>query len=82
MRKTETKIREWRRANKFSLDYVCDLLAKQGLERRPSAAKVSRIEWGQNVPIDMLVPLEKITGIPAKELRPDLAKHFVEEVAQ
>jgi hypothetical protein len=28
----------------------------------------------------MLEPLEKITGIPAKELRPDLAKHFVDEV--
>lgn len=75
MRKTETKIRKWRRDNKFSLDHVCNLIAERGL-KRPSAAKVSRIEWGQNAPLDMLPVLEAMTGIPAKEIRPDLAEKF------
>lgn len=75
MSKTETKIRKWRRDNNLSLDKVCDLIAEQGLDR-PSAAKVSRIEWGQNAPLDLLPALEAITGIPAKEIRPDLAEKF------
>jgi hypothetical protein len=58
------------------LDKLADRIAEEGCER-PSTAKLSRIETGkQPVATDILDPLEKITGIPAKELRPDLAKHF------
>jgi transcriptional regulator with XRE-family HTH domain len=75
MRRTETKIRKWREANHYSLDHVCDLLKQQGLDR-PSAAKLSRIERDQDIPLNMLPALEAITGIPAKELRPDVAEIF------
>jgi hypothetical protein len=78
MRKTETKIRKWRLAEKHSLDHVCDLLAKQGLDR-PSAAKLSRIEREQVVPPEMIPAFEAITGIPAKEIRPDLARLFLKD---
>lgn len=51
------------------------MLEQQGLER-PSAAKLSRIERDQNIPVEMISAFEAITGIPAKEQRPDLAKIF------
>lgn len=71
----ETPLRKWRNGLGYSLDHVCDLLKKQGLER-PSAAKLSRIERDQDIPVEMIPAIEAITGIPAKEQRPDLAKIF------
>lgn len=69
-------IRAFRAREGMSLDKLADRIATEGGER-PSAAKLSRIETGkQPVATDILDPLEKITGIPAKSLRPDLAKHF------
>jgi len=78
----KSKLRKWRNDLGYSLDDVCDLIKQQGLER-PSAAKLSRIERDQSIPPEMIPALEAITGIPAKEQRPDLAKIFdVAEVAQ
>jgi hypothetical protein len=68
-------LRKWRNDQGFSLDHVCDLIRDQGLER-PSAAKLSRIERDQVIPVEMIPVIETITGIPAKEQRPDLAKIF------
>ncbi len=74
---TETKnpLREWRDAKGLSLDEVCDLLEQQGM-KRPSAAKLSRIERDQLIPPEMIPAIETVTGIPAKDQRPDLAKLF------
>ena len=72
---TENPLRKWRNGLGYSLDHVCDLLRDQGLDR-PSAAKLSRIERDQNIPVEMIPAIEAITGIPAKEQRPDLAKIF------
>lgn len=71
----KSKLREWRNNLGFSLDHVCDLIRDRGLER-PSAAKLSRIERDQNIPPEMIPAIEAITDIPAKELRPDLARIF------
>jgi hypothetical protein len=68
-------LRKWRNELGYSLDYVCSLIEQHGLER-PSEAKLSRIERDQDIPVDMLAAFEVITGIPAKELRPDIAKIF------
>lgn len=58
----------------LSLDGLADRI-KRLSRKRPSVAKLSRIETGkQPVPLDIIKPLEKITGIPARQLRPDLAK--------
>lgn len=76
MSEEATILRKWRTDLKFSLEHVCGLLEKQGLNR-PSEAKLSRIERDQDIPTDMLPAFEAITGIPAKDLRPDLAKLFV-----
>jgi len=49
--------------------------------RRPSIAKLSRIETGvQPVPTDILAGLASITGIPKNELRPDLARLMDEAI--
>lgn len=74
-----TAIRTYRRTctPKMSLDDLADLIVREGAATRPSTAKLSRIETGkQPVATDILDPLERITGIPAKEMRPDLAKLF------
>lgn len=77
----KSKLREWREGLGYSLDQVCDLIEARGI-RRPSAAKLSRIERDQNIPTKMIPAIEAITGIPAKEQRPDLAKIFQNEAAQ
>lgn len=64
-------IRQWRGTR--SLEEACDLFPAKGFPR-PSIAKLSRIERDQKVPIDDLAAISAITGIPAKELRPDLAE--------
>ena len=68
-------IRAFRERDKISLKGLADLIAAEGYDR-PSEAKLSRIETGQKCPVALLPALEKVTGIPAKELRPDLAKVF------
>lgn len=68
-------VRAFRDREGISLEKLADLLVKQGIER-PSAAKLSRIETGQLCPVELLKPLEAITGVPAKEIRPDLARLF------
>jgi len=73
--KPKSKLRKWRDGLGYSLDHVCDLIKDKGLPR-PSAAKLSRIEREQNIPPEMIPAIEAITDIPAKELRPDLAKIF------
>lgn len=66
-------IRAYRAREGLSLDKLADRIADEGGER-PSAAKLSRIETGkQPVATDILKSLEKITGMAARELRPDLA---------
>lgn len=53
-----------------------DCLAKQ-VGR--SKATLCRIEKGrQAIPDELLAKLSELTGIPARELRPDLAKVFAE----
>lgn len=74
----KSALRKWRIEAGYSLDEVCVLLEQQGLER-PSAAKLSRIEREQDIPPEMIPAFVAITGIPAKEQRPDLAKIFIEE---
>lgn len=73
-------IRAFRQREQISLDRLCDRIAERGLER-PSAAKLSRIETGQPVPAELVPALEQITDIPAKDLRPDLAKLFLKDSA-
>lgn len=77
-------IRQFRQTHKppISLEKLADLLVAEGVEERPSAAKLSRIETGQPCPVDLLKPLQKITGVPAKDIRPDLAEIFESEAAQ
>lgn len=56
-----------------SLETLADQIKLKGCER-PSTAKLSRIETGlQPVTTDILSALSAVTGIPATELRPDLA---------
>lgn len=67
-------LRKWRNGRELNLDQACELFAKHGYPI--SSAKLSRIERDQSVPVEMLPAIEAITDIPAKELRPDLAKIF------
>jgi len=68
-------VRAFRERERISLKGLADLIAAEGIDR-PSEAKLSRIENGQKCPVQLLPVLEKVSGIPAKELRPDLAKMF------
>ena len=67
-------IRDFRQRSSLSLADLADQIQGKGC-RRPSTAKLSRIETGeQPVPTDVLVPLVELTGLPARMLRPDLAE--------
>jgi transcriptional regulator with XRE-family HTH domain len=66
-------VRKWRKQLGLTLDQACDLFPKRGFER-PSIAKLSRIERDQSVPLDDVPAVAAVTGIPAKELRPDIAE--------
>lgn len=66
-------VRKWRKQQGLTLDQACDLFPQRGFDR-PSIAKMSRIERDQNVPLDDVPAVAAVTGIPAKELRPDLAE--------
>jgi len=68
-------LKAFRDREKISLKRLADRVAESGV-KRPSEAKLSRIENGQPCPVDLLPALEKVTGVPAKEIRPDLAKVF------
>src|ERR1700712_2826080 len=57
-------IRRWRRGKRLKLEAMCDLLEMRGC-KRPSAAKLSRIERGQKIPSDMIGAFVSLTGIPA-----------------
>jgi len=72
---TENPLRKWRNDRGLSLEAVCQLFSDRGFER-PSIAKLSRIERDQDVPAEMIPAVEAITGIPAKDIRPDLAELF------
>lgn len=69
------RIRQWRNSKGLSLEEACQLFADRGFQK-PSTAKLSRIERDQDVPAEMIPAVEAITGIPAKEIRPDLAELF------
>lgn len=70
-------VRAYRERAELSLDDLADRLKNAGSDR-PSIAKLSRIETGlQPVPIGILAPLVTVTSIPARKLRPDLAKLFL-----
>lgn len=69
-------IRAARNNKKLSLDGLADAIAGLGYQR-PSTAKLSRIETGeQPVPVGLIPAIEQTTGVPAKDQRPDLAKVF------
>lgn len=69
---SENPLRKWRNANNLNLDQACAFFAERGC--KTSTAKLSRIERNQPIPLDMLPKVAAITGIPARELRPDLAE--------
>lgn len=76
-----TELRAWRNGKGYSLDQVCDLIAAKGVER-PSAAKLSRIERDQDIPLDLVPALVEISGIPFLQLRPDIARMLEGEATQ
>lgn len=69
----DNPLRKWRSAKGLSLEAMCDLFVERNFPK-PSTAKLSRIERDQIVPLEMVRSIEAITGIPAKELRPDIAE--------
>lgn len=74
MNEPVTKLRAWRLGEKLNLDQACELFAKNGL--LISSAKLSRMERDQDIPLSELPKVQAVTGIPAKELAPDIAKIF------
>lgn len=70
------RVRAFRKSAGISLDDLAGRLQKAGFGR-PSTAKLSRIETGvQPVAMDILDGLAIVTGIPARDLRPDIAAKF------
>lgn len=69
-----TRLRKWRNDRELSLDEACALFAAGGYPI--SSAKLSRMERDQEIPVDELLIVQKVTGIPAKELAPETAKIF------
>jgi len=67
------RVRAFRDERDISLDEMADMIAAEGV-KRPSAAKLSRIERIQPIALDILPAISKITGIPREELRPELAE--------
>jgi hypothetical protein len=70
----ENPLRKWRNDRGLNLDEACALLAKRGYPI--SSAKLSRMERDQGIPLDELALVQKVTGIPAKELAPAVARIF------
>ena len=73
-------LRKWRNDRGLNLDEACALLAKRGYSI--SSAKLSRMERDQEIPLDEIPTVQKVTGIPAKELAPEIAKIFEVGAAQ
>lgn len=70
------RIRAFRKKNNLTLEDFAESIARAGHER-PSSAKLSRIETGeQPVPAEMVEVISRVTRIPTKRLRPDLAALF------
>lgn len=67
-------LRKWRNGRKLNLDEACELFAKHGYP--VSSAKLSRMERDQSIPLDDIPTVQAVTGIPAKELAPEIAKIF------
>lgn len=67
-------LRKWRNERKLNLDQACELFAERGYPI--SSAKLSRMERDQNIPIEEIPTIQEVTGIPAKELAPEVAKIF------
>lgn len=74
---TDSPLRKWRLSQGYSLEDLSELFGRHGFEK-PSTAKLSRIERDQDIPLEMIGAVETVTGIPAKEQRPDIAKIFGE----
>jgi len=74
MSETVSKLRAWRQTEGLNLDEACELFAQRGYPVSP--AKLSRMERDQEIPIDDLPVVQAVTGIPAKELAPAIAKIF------
>jgi len=71
-----SRIKGYRDRAGISLEELADRIQQTGVDR-PSTAKLSRIENGlQPIQDYDLAPLVTVTGIPARLLRPDLAKLF------
>lgn len=70
----ENPLRKWRNDRDLNLDEACALFAKRGYPI--STAKLSRMERDQEIPLDELSLVQKVTGISAKELAPKVAKIF------
>ena len=68
-------IREFRQRAGKSLEWLAGQIERYN-GYKPSTAKLSRIETGQDIPVELLPTLERITTIPAARLRPDLARLF------
>lgn len=74
-------LRAYRAKAGISLDGLADAIKKAGA-KRPSKAKLSRIETGrQQLPIELIPFAVKATGLSERELRPDLAAVFGETEA-
>jgi len=76
----ENPLRKWRNDRGLNLDEACALLAERGYPI--SSAKLSRMERDQEIPLDELSTVQKVTGIPAKELAPAVARIFEAGPAQ
>lgn len=77
------RIRRFRLEQKKSLDWLAKEIAGITGGATPSKAKISRLETGeQPIPLDVIPAIEKLTGIPAAELRPDLAAIFETQGAE
>ena len=76
----ENPLRKWRNDRGLNLEEACALLATRGYPI--SSAKLSRMERDQGIPLDELSTVQKVTGIPAKELAPEIAKIFESGGAQ
>lgn len=68
------RLRKWRNDREFSLDQACALFAERGYP--VSTAKLSRMERDQSIPVEEIPIVQAVTGIPAKELAPEIAKIF------
>lgn len=73
-------LRKWRADREMNLDEACALFAEHGYPI--SSAKLSRMERDQGIPVDEIPKVQAVTGIPAKELAPAIAKIFEEAEAQ